>query len=118
MFYKFPYSYIPRDGRATQVIPSSSVTRSTLPGLPVPKINLRHGTLNNKDNETCTACAGTLYMEFAALSRFTGNGTYENKARAALDYLYKHRAPGGSLYLFFLFVLLFVCLFINYILIL
>ena len=49
------------------------------------QINLRHG-LDGPSRAldfTCTACAGTLILEFAALSRLTGNSTYE-------VYLYIH----------------------------
>ena len=30
-----------------------------------------------EESSTCTACAGTLMLEFAALSRLTGNPEYE-----------------------------------------
>ena len=43
-----------------------------------PQVNLRHGmAYDGHDKTTCTACAGTLIMEFAALSRLTGNPEYE-----------------------------------------
>lgn len=43
------------------------------------KINLRYGLDESlkQHNFTCTACAGTHLLEFAALSRVTGNHTYE-----------------------------------------
>lgn len=46
------------------------------------QINLRHGvqgpeTRTGTETETCTACAGTIILEFAALSRFTGDTTFE-----------------------------------------
>ena len=42
------------------------------------QINLRHGINDTKgQHSTCTACAGTMLMEFAALSRLTGNPEYE-----------------------------------------
>ncbi|KAL5250938.1 hypothetical protein ACHWQZ_G016615 [Mnemiopsis leidyi] len=66
-------------------------------GLPVPKINLRHGTHGLKDNETCTACAGTLFLEMAALSRYTGNSSYESLARVALNFLYERRFKASDL---------------------
>ena len=40
---------------------------------------------------TCTACAGTLILEFAALSRFSGNPVYENRAADALSFLWQQR---------------------------
>ena len=46
------------------------------------QVNLLYGIhhpmsriVNEKD--TCTACGGTMIMEFAALSRLTGNSIYE-----------------------------------------
>lgn len=33
---------------------------------------------------TCTACAGTLLLEFGTLSRLTGNPVYEQKASHAV----------------------------------
>lgn len=53
-------------------------------GIPYSRINLRHGAdrLVRSNDVTCTACAGTLIMEFAALSRYTGNAAYEVRAVA------------------------------------
>ncbi|KAG7223889.1 hypothetical protein INR49_015145 [Caranx melampygus] len=47
---------------------------NTTSGLPYPKVNLRYGVLNplsrtGTESDTCTACAGTMILEFAALSR-------------------------------------------------
>lgn len=41
---------------------------------PHSQINLKHGVIGNLRNQkdTCTACAGTMILEFAALSRLTG----------------------------------------------
>lgn len=45
------------------------------------QINLKYGM--EKDNlaqrykDTCTACAGTMILEFAALSRLTGDHVFE-----------------------------------------
>ena len=38
-----------------------------------------------------------MILEFAALSRFTGDPIYEEKARVALDVIYKHRHHGSGL---------------------
>lgn len=66
----------------------------TKTGIPHSRVNLKHG-LESKHlrlaQETCTACAGSLILEFATLSRLTGDGIYEEKARGALDALWKHR---------------------------
>ena len=43
-------------------------------------MNLKQGInadLNQKNRDTCTACAGTMILEFAALSRLTGDPVYE-----------------------------------------
>ena len=46
------------------------------------QINLRYGINTPKarvghETDTCTACAGTMIMEFGALSRLTGKPIYE-----------------------------------------
>ena len=41
------------------------------------------------ENETCTACAGTLLLEFGALSRYLGNSSYEVSNRGAAPNGYK-----------------------------
>lgn len=69
---------------------------NTTTGIPMSRINLKTGTLS-KNQETCTACAGTLILEFAALSRFTGDSNYEEKARIALDALWTKRHHGSGL---------------------
>lgn len=45
-------------------------------------MNLKYGvrgpeTRTGTETETCTACAGTIILEFAALSRFTGDPVFE-----------------------------------------
>ncbi|XP_035217489.1 ER degradation-enhancing alpha-mannosidase-like protein 3, partial [Stegodyphus dumicola] len=67
---------------------------NTSTGVPHPRINLRYGLKSPKlgvVRETCTACAGTMILEFAALSRLTGETIFEEKARAAMDYLWQQR---------------------------
>ncbi|GFT25682.1 ER degradation-enhancing alpha-mannosidase-like protein 3 [Nephila pilipes] len=67
---------------------------NTTTGVPHPRINLRYGLKSPKlgvVRETCTACAGTMILEFAALSRLTGETIFEEKARAAMDYLWQQR---------------------------
>ena len=41
------------------------------------------GVLPEEARVTCTACAGTLLLEFGTLSRLTGNPVYEARARHA-----------------------------------
>eukprot|EP00051_Salpingoeca_urceolata_P022994 m.384968 g.384968 ORF g.384968 m.384968 type:complete len:794 (+) comp20050_c6_seq4:476-2857(+) len=65
----------------------------TKTGLPWSRINLKHGIdhVVRKNQVTCTACAGTMIMEFAALSRFSGDPKYEVAARRALEALWSRR---------------------------
>ncbi|RWS28702.1 ER degradation-enhancing alpha-mannosidase-like protein 3 [Leptotrombidium deliense] len=67
---------------------------NTSTGIPHPRINLKYGMNSPKIatvRDTCTACAGTMILEFAALSRWTGEPIFEIKARRAMDYLWKQR---------------------------
>lgn len=67
---------------------------NTTTGIPYPKVNLLHGIdadLRSRHKDTCTACAGTIILEFAALSRLTGESIFEEKARKAMDYLWQQR---------------------------
>ncbi|XP_072930497.1 ER degradation-enhancing alpha-mannosidase-like protein 3 isoform X6 [Epargyreus clarus] len=65
---------------------------NTTTGIPHGRINLHHGMHGLSHNrETCTACAGTIILEFAALSRLTGNPIYELKAARAMDRLWNTR---------------------------
>lgn len=46
------------------------------------QVNLRYGVLNplsrtGTESDTCTACAGTMILEFAALSRLSGESVFE-----------------------------------------
>ncbi|KAK7895621.1 hypothetical protein WMY93_020946 [Mugilogobius chulae] len=71
-------------------------------GLPYPKINLRYGVLNplsriGAETDTCTACAGTMILEFAALSRLSGESVFEKHARKALDVLWSKRQKESDL---------------------
>ncbi|XP_065411721.1 ER degradation-enhancing alpha-mannosidase-like protein 3 isoform X1 [Chrysemys picta bellii] len=56
---------------------------NTTSGLPYPRVNLKFGLRSPEartgtETDTCTACAGTLILEFAALSRFTGTSIFEH----------------------------------------
>ncbi|XP_060809884.1 ER degradation-enhancing alpha-mannosidase-like protein 3 [Amyelois transitella] len=65
---------------------------NTSTGIPHANVNLRHGIRGmSESRETCTACAGTMILEMAALSRLTGNPIYEQKAHKAMDRLWKIR---------------------------
>ncbi|XP_041368922.1 ER degradation-enhancing alpha-mannosidase-like protein 3 [Gigantopelta aegis] len=67
---------------------------NTTTGIPYPRINLRSGiseTISSQNRDTCTACAGTMILEFAALSRLSGDPKYELKAQKAMDFLWNQR---------------------------
>ncbi|KAF9482475.1 alpha mannosidase-like protein [Pholiota conissans] len=56
---------------------------STPTGLPYARINLRHGLMKGETVETCSAGAGSLILEFATLSRLTGDDRFEKAANKA-----------------------------------
>jgi len=57
-------------------------------GLPLAWINLRKGGVKGDTRVTCTACAGTMLLEFGVLSRLTGNDAYETKAKNAVKFIW------------------------------
>ena len=69
-------------------------------GLPHRRINLKYG-MNSNDllnfHETCTACAGSMILEFVALSRLSGNSEFEKKAKKAMDVIWNARNPNTNL---------------------
>uniref|UniRef100_A0A0N5AWZ4 alpha-1,2-Mannosidase n=1 Tax=Syphacia muris TaxID=451379 RepID=A0A0N5AWZ4_9BILA len=72
---------------------------NTTSGVPYSRINLRFGMQSSlrEQRDTCTACGGTMLLEFAALSRLTGIPVYEEKARKAMDFLWAQRHRGSNL---------------------
>ena len=69
-------------------------------GLPHPRVNLKHGIKAGKVkqiSETCSSCAGTMILEFAALSRLSGESIFEEKAKAAMDVLWSSRHRQSNL---------------------
>jgi len=53
-------------------------------------VNLRYGVINplsrtGTESDTCTACAGTMILEFAALSRLSGEAVFEVGSRRGDD---------------------------------
>ncbi|KAF8974233.1 alpha mannosidase-like protein [Flammula alnicola] len=56
---------------------------ATPTGLPYARINLRRGVVKGETLETCTAGAGSLILEFATLSRLTGDDRFEKAAYKA-----------------------------------
>lgn len=51
------------------------------------------GVLPHETRFTCTACAGTLLLEFGTLSRLTGDPIYEQKARHAVKQVFGKSLP-------------------------
>ncbi|KAI9510474.1 alpha-mannosidase [Russula earlei] len=68
---------------------------STPTGLPYARINLRHGISAGESVETCTAGAGSLILEFATLSRLTGDPRFEKVAHKAFFELWNRRSDIG-----------------------
>ncbi|KAI0269283.1 alpha-mannosidase [Gloeopeniophorella convolvens] len=68
---------------------------STPTGLPFARINLRHGMAAGESVETCTAGAGSLILEFATLSRLTGDPRFEKAAHKAFFALWNRRSDIG-----------------------
>ncbi|XP_077582570.1 ER degradation-enhancing alpha-mannosidase-like protein 1 [Stigmatopora nigra] len=64
---------------------------NTSTGIPYPRVNLKTGVPSGSINETCTAGAGSLLVEFGILSRLTGDFTFEFVARRAVRALWKLR---------------------------
>ena len=62
-------------------------------GIPIARINLRRGVLPGESSETCSAGAGSLLLEFAALSRLTGEPVFEHVARKAFFAIWNRRSP-------------------------
>ncbi|KAH9050101.1 alpha-mannosidase [Lactarius hengduanensis] len=68
---------------------------STPTGIPYARINLRHGIPTGESVETCTAGAGSLILEFATLSRLTGDTRFEKAAHKAFFALWNRRSDIG-----------------------
>lgn len=62
------------------------------------QINLLSGLPSVLYNETCTAGAGTVLLEFGILSRLLGDPTFENLARKAVAALWKYRSMETGLF--------------------
>ncbi|KAK9509518.1 hypothetical protein O3M35_006820 [Rhynocoris fuscipes] len=68
---------------------------NTKTGMPLGTVNLRYGVPSGETPVTCTAGVGTFILEFATLSRLTGDPIYEEVAMNALRVLFQHRSPIG-----------------------
>lgn len=65
---------------------------ATPTGLPLARINLRHGLTPRANPETCAAGAGSLVLEFAVLSRLSGQPAFELAARRAFFAVWHRRS--------------------------
>ena len=64
-------------------------------GMPYGTVNLRHGVPKGETPVTCTAGVGTFIVEFASLSRLTGDPVFENTAMRALNSLWGIKSSVG-----------------------
>ncbi|KZS97985.1 hypothetical protein SISNIDRAFT_405596 [Sistotremastrum niveocremeum HHB9708] len=67
----------------------------TATGIPYARVNLRHGVPFNETIESCTAGAGSLILEFATLSRLSGDDRFEKAAHKAFFALWNQRSDIG-----------------------
>ncbi|ESO02141.1 hypothetical protein HELRODRAFT_106488 [Helobdella robusta] len=67
-------------------------------GLPHPRVNLRTGVPCNSLNETCTAGAGTLRLEFGILSHLLDDPIYDRAAKLAVETLWSLRSNVTGLF--------------------
>lgn len=67
-------------------------------GIPHPRVNLQSGVPVDTVNETCTAGAGTLSLEFGVLSRLLKDPVYDGVARRAVDRLWSFRSNVTGLF--------------------
>lgn len=63
----------------------------------LPQVNLKTGVPPDSNNETCTAGAGSLLVEFGILSRLLGDSTFEWVARRAVKALWSLRSNNTGL---------------------
>uniref|UniRef100_A0A4W3IGS3 alpha-1,2-Mannosidase n=1 Tax=Callorhinchus milii TaxID=7868 RepID=A0A4W3IGS3_CALMI len=74
---------------AVRLLPAFENTKT---GIPHPRVNLKKGVPSNCVNETCTAGAGSLLVEFGILSHLIGDSTFEWVARRAVRALWNLRS--------------------------
>jgi mannosidase alpha-like ER degradation enhancer 2 len=69
----------------------------TATGIPYGTVNLRRGVPNGETTISSTAGAGSLLLEFEALSRATGDPKYGDAAKTAVEALIDQRSSLGLL---------------------
>ncbi|XP_015365489.1 PREDICTED: ER degradation-enhancing alpha-mannosidase-like protein 3 [Diuraphis noxia] len=73
---------------------------NTTTGIPYSRVNLKYGIKRDQLHyfqETCTACAGSMILELAALSRLSGIPIFEEKAHRSMDSLWSLRHRSSNL---------------------
>ncbi|KAL5235323.1 hypothetical protein ACI65C_002733 [Semiaphis heraclei] len=73
---------------------------NTTTGIPYSRVNLKYGIKKDQLHyfqETCTACAGSMILELAALSRLSGVPIFEEKAHRSMDSLWSLRHRSSNL---------------------
>uniref|UniRef100_A0A2S2NC05 alpha-1,2-Mannosidase n=1 Tax=Schizaphis graminum TaxID=13262 RepID=A0A2S2NC05_SCHGA len=73
---------------------------NTTTGIPYSRVNLKYGIKKDQLHyfqETCTACAGSMILELAALSRLSGIPIFEEKAHRSMDSLWSLRHRSSNL---------------------
>ncbi|KAG8436066.1 hypothetical protein GDO86_007245 [Hymenochirus boettgeri] len=80
---------------AVRLLPAFENTKT---GMPYPRVNLKKGVPPDSRNETCTAGAGSLLVEFGILSRLLGDSTFEWVARRAVRALWSLRSNDTGLF--------------------
>ncbi|GMH33547.1 hypothetical protein BSKO_01381 [Bryopsis sp. KO-2023] len=67
----------------------------TASGIPYAWLNLQKGVSSKESDVACVAGAGTLILEFGALSRLTGESRFEVAAKRAMKALFQRRSYIG-----------------------
>ncbi|XP_025420375.1 ER degradation-enhancing alpha-mannosidase-like protein 3 [Sipha flava] len=73
---------------------------NTTTGIPYSRVNLKYGIKKDQLHyfqETCTACAGSMILELAALSRLSDVHIFEEKAHRSMDSLWSLRHRSSNL---------------------
>ncbi|XP_050835260.1 ER degradation-enhancing alpha-mannosidase-like protein 1 isoform X4 [Serinus canaria] len=86
---------------AVRLLPAFENTKTGIPYprplCPCSQVNLKKGVPPDSHNETCTAGAGSLLVEFGILSRLLGDSTFEWVARRAVKALWSLRSNNTGL---------------------
>lgn len=65
---------------------------ATRTGIPIHKVNLRHGVSDKDIKHNCPAAGASFLVEMGLLSRLSGNPQYETAARKALKAIWERRS--------------------------